>query len=126
MTAMLSLTLPCAGRSTSTNSGTCCTAMVGITNTVCTLGSSSVLCLSTQITHNIRSSLGHIPANTRRSPNLGTMLGQSRRQRASIVPTLGERLVFAGILCLRVNTFKQPFPHLKTQMFINPRSADQI
>ena len=34
--------------------------------------------------------------NTRRSPNVGTMLGQRRRRLANIVPTLSERLVFAG------------------------------
>ena len=38
-----------------------------------------------------------IPANPRRSPNVGTMLGQRRRRWANIVPTLGEHLVFAGI-----------------------------
>ena len=35
-------------------------------------------------------------ADTRRSPNAGTMLGQRRRRWTSIVPALGERLVFAG------------------------------
>ena len=30
------------------------------------------------------------PANTRRSPNVGTMLGQRRRRWTNIVPTLGE------------------------------------
>ena len=36
------------------------------------------------------------PANTRRSLNVGTMLGQRRRRWPSIVPTLSERLVFTG------------------------------
>ena len=36
--------------------------------------------------------------NTRRSPNVGTMSGQRRRQWANIVPTLGERPVFSGKL----------------------------
>ena len=36
------------------------------------------------------------PANTRHPPNVGTMLGQSRRRWANIVPTLGGCLVFAG------------------------------
>ena len=35
------------------------------------------------------------PANTSRSPNVGTMLGQRRRRWLNIVPTLGGRLVFA-------------------------------
>ena len=38
------------------------------------------------------------PANTRRSANVGTMLGQRRRRWSNIVPTLAERLVFAGLL----------------------------
>ena len=33
------------------------------------------------------------PANTRRSPNVVTMLGQRRRRWPNIVPTLGERLL---------------------------------
>ena len=36
------------------------------------------------------------PANTRRSPNDGTMLANRPRRWPNIVPTLGERLVFAG------------------------------
>ena len=36
------------------------------------------------------------PANTRRSPNAGTMLAHRLRRWANIVPTLGERPVFAG------------------------------
>ena len=35
-------------------------------------------------------------ANTRRPPNVGSMLGQRRRRWTNIEPTLGERLVFAG------------------------------
>ena len=37
----------------------------------------------------------HIPANTRSSANVGTMLGQRQRRWANIVPTSAERLVFA-------------------------------
>ena len=37
------------------------------------------------------------PANTRRSPNVGLMLGHRLRRWSNITPTLGERLVFAGI-----------------------------
>ena len=33
--------------------------------------------------------------NTRRSPNVGLLLGRRRRRRPSIKPTLGGRLVFA-------------------------------
>ena len=35
------------------------------------------------------------PANTRRSPNAGSMLGRFIRRRVSIDSTLGQRLVFA-------------------------------
>ena len=35
-------------------------------------------------------------ANTRRSPNVGSMLERRRRRRAKIDPALGERLVFSG------------------------------
>ena len=38
-----------------------------------------------------------IPANTRRSANVGLMLGQRRRRWPNIKPTLAERLVFAGM-----------------------------
>ena len=38
-----------------------------------------------------------IPANTRRWPNDGLMLGQRQRRWANIKPTLLQRLVFAGI-----------------------------
>ena len=41
------------------------------------------------------SSLIH-PANTRRWPSVGLMLGQRRRQWANISPTLDQRLLFAG------------------------------
>ena len=37
-----------------------------------------------------------VPANTRRSPNVGTMLDQRRRRWSNIVPTLGECFRFAG------------------------------
>ena len=44
-----------------------------------------------------------MPANTRRSPNVGTMLANRLRRWPNIVPALGERLVFAGIcLCLLI------------------------
>ena len=36
------------------------------------------------------------PANTRHSPNAGTILAYRLRHWANIVPTLGERLVFDG------------------------------
>ena len=36
------------------------------------------------------------PVNTKRLSNVSTMLGQRRRQWASIVPILAERFVFAG------------------------------
>ena len=36
------------------------------------------------------------PADTRRWPNVGSMLGQRRRRWPSIKPTLGQRLVSAG------------------------------
>ena len=39
-----------------------------------------------------------IPENTRRWPNVGLMLGHGRRRWANIYPTLGQRLVIAGIL----------------------------
>ena len=35
-----------------------------------------------------------LPANTKRSPNIDTVLGQRRRRWANIVPTLAERLGF--------------------------------
>ena len=38
-----------------------------------------------------------MPANTKRSPNVGTMLAHRLRHWPNIVPTLGERLVFAGM-----------------------------
>ena len=36
------------------------------------------------------------PANTRRWPNVGLMLGQRRRRWANVCPTFVQRLVFAG------------------------------
>ena len=36
------------------------------------------------------------PANTRRWPSVGIMLGQRRRRWANFNSTLGKRLVFAG------------------------------
>ena len=39
-----------------------------------------------------------VQAKTRRSANAGTMLGQRQSRWSNIVPTLVERLVFAGIL----------------------------
>ena len=41
-------------------------------------------------------SYASLPANMKRSANVGTMLGQRRRRWANIVPSLAERLVFAG------------------------------
>ena len=38
-----------------------------------------------------------IPANKRRSSNVGTMLNQRRRRWVNVVLTLGERLVLAGM-----------------------------
>ena len=40
---------------------------------------------------------GNRPANTRRLPNVGSMLARRLRHRSNIEPTLGKRLVFAGI-----------------------------
>ena len=40
----------------------------------------------------------NIPANTRRWPNVGLMLAQRRRRWANVSPTLGQQLVFAGII----------------------------
>ena len=40
--------------------------------------------------------VSNIPANTRRGPNAGLMLGQRRRRWANINPALGPRLVLAG------------------------------
>ena len=55
--------------------------------------------LLTQLTRDVQPMLVQCWAsvgNTRRSPNVGTMLVQRRRRWANIVPTLAERLVFAG------------------------------
>ena len=41
----------------------------------------------------------YIPANTRRSPNVGTLSAHRLLRWPNIVPTLGERLMFAGITC---------------------------
>ena len=38
-----------------------------------------------------------LPANTRRCPDVGPMLGQRRRRWPSVGPTSGQRLVFAGL-----------------------------
>ena len=59
----------------------------------------SYIILSMGITLFFYHSIGlrHIPANSRRSPKVGLMLGQRRRRWTNIEPTLGERLVFAGI-----------------------------
>ena len=38
----------------------------------------------------------YCPANSRRSPNVGSVLDQRRRRTADIEPALGKRLVFAG------------------------------
>ena len=43
-----------------------------------------------------------IPANTRRSPKVGSMLAQRRRRWDNNEPTLGERFVFSGISKIRV------------------------
>ena len=40
--------------------------------------------------------ISRYPANTRLSPNVGTMLVHRLRRWSNIVPTLGERLVLAG------------------------------
>ena len=53
-----------------------------------------------------------LPANTRRSPNVGTMLGHLRRPWVKIVSTSGESLVFAGncllaLHCTRLTTLNQ-------------------
>ena len=40
----------------------------------------------------------HVLPQTRRSPNVCSMLGQRRRRWANTEPTLAERLVFAGTL----------------------------
>ena len=40
---------------------------------------------------------GAYPANTRRSPTVGTMSGQRRRRWANIVPTFGEDIFLLGI-----------------------------
>ena len=45
-------------------------------------------------------------ANTRHSPDVGTMLSQRRRRWVNIVTTLGERFVFAG-LCSQHDTLNQ-------------------
>ena len=37
------------------------------------------------------------PAYTRRWPNVGLLLGQRRRRWANSKPTLGQRLMFAGL-----------------------------
>ena len=47
------------------------------------------------ITHSVMCTLPN-PANTRRSANVGTLLAYRLRRWANIIPTLGERLVFAG------------------------------
>ena len=44
------------------------------------------------------------PANTRRSPNVVTMLAHRLRRWANIVTTLGERLTFHGISA-KLDTF---------------------
>ena len=46
-----------------------------------------------------------IPANTRHSPNVGSMLGQRRRRWTIIEPTLGECLVFFMLSSTRVSAF---------------------
>ena len=38
-----------------------------------------------------------LPANTRRSPNVGLMLARRLRRRTNINPTLDEGLLFAGL-----------------------------
>ena len=40
----------------------------------------------------------NIPANMRHWPNVGLLLGQRRRRWANSNPTLGQRLMFAGIV----------------------------
>ena len=39
-----------------------------------------------------------LPSITIRLPNVGLMLGQRRRRWANIIPTLRERIVFAGLV----------------------------
>ena len=46
--------------------------------------------------------LDAIPANTKRSANVGTMLGQRRRRWDNFVPTLAERFVFAGMVHTKI------------------------
>ena len=52
-----------------------------------------------KISNNLMISIGHangyIPANAKRCPNTGLILGWHRRQWANIRQTLGECLVFA-------------------------------
>ena len=42
----------------------------------------------------------HLPETTRRAPTVGLILGQRRRPWANIMPTVGECLMFAGVLAL--------------------------
>ena len=49
--------------------------------------------------HECQYSLTFIPANRKRSPNAGVMLAHCLRRWPSITPTLGERLLFPGIIC---------------------------
>ena len=44
-----------------------------------------------------------VPGHTRRSPSVGKMFAQRRRRWANIVPSLGERFVFAGWLLALVD-----------------------
>ena len=50
------------------------------------------------------------PANTRRSPDVGTTLGQRRRRWPNVVPTLGKCFVFAGTVLKRSQFYSATCP----------------
>ena len=51
----------------------------------------------------LRVSSARVPANTRRSPNAGLMLGQRRRRWANIKLALDKLLAFAGVALREIN-----------------------
>ena len=53
--------------------------------------------LTTLIKSWLRWLMANIPENTTRWPNVGSRLAQRLRRRASIEPTLGQRIVIAGM-----------------------------
>ena len=69
------------------------------------------------------------PANTRRWPNVGLLLGQRRRRWPNSKPTLGQRLIFAGKRCrndiddlydlLCSNIYQEPDNLKKTMMHVS-------